>query len=172
MDSQASEYVSLAVKAASISSRFTVPVRGDQCGSVQKHSWQPSVGCFSRNEDKFQILGCKKYWVQIQTILDQVLEDDTLCCLSDLCLADQLQVHAIYEVIWLLGGEGSRLLQLVTNKSETTANHQQQQSGDDQAECQRKDGAWLWDWMSSHYWKWFRDGGVTFCLALWDFGSN
>lgn len=53
----------------------------------------------TRNTDKSEIWGYKKCRMQIQNILNQVLEDETLCCFSDLCLADQLQVHAIYEVI-------------------------------------------------------------------------
>lgn len=64
------------------------------------------------------------------------------CCFSFLrCLptADGLQVHAVDEVIRLLRGEGSCLLQPVSNKSEATANHEQQHSSDDEAESQRKD---------------------------------
>lgn len=53
--------------------------------------------------------------------------------------ADWLQVHAIDEVIGLLRGEWSGFLQLVTHKSESTADHEQQEGGDDQAENQRKD---------------------------------
>lgn len=53
-----------------------------------------------------------------------------------------LQVHAVDEVIWLLCGEGSSFLQLVTNKSETTADHEQQESSDDQTKCKRKDRTW------------------------------
>lgn len=53
-----------------------------------------------------------------------------------------LQVHAVDEVIGLLRGQGSGFLQLVANEPETTADHEQQQSGDDEAERQRKDRAW------------------------------
>lgn len=53
------------------------------------------------------------------------------CLLFAAPWTDWLQVHAIDEVIWLLRGEGSRLLKLVTDKSETTANHEQEQSSDD-----------------------------------------
>lgn len=35
---------SLILKVASISISCIAPVRGDQCGGVQKHSWQQSFG--------------------------------------------------------------------------------------------------------------------------------
>lgn len=47
---------------------------------------------------------------------------------------DWLQVHAIDEVIRFLCCEGAGFLELVTNKSETTADHEQQQSGNDNAQ--------------------------------------
>jgi len=53
--------------------------------------------------------------------------------------ADWLQVHAVDEVIRLLCGEGAGFLNLVSNESESTADHEQQQRGDDEAESQRQD---------------------------------
>lgn len=53
---------------------------------------------------------------------------------------DWLQVHAVDEVVRLLRVEGPGLLQLVTNEPEATADHEQQQSGDDEAQSERKNG--------------------------------
>lgn len=53
---------------------------------------------------------------------------------------DWLQVHAVDEVVRLLRVEGPGFLQLVTNEPEATAYHEQQQSGDDEAQSERKDG--------------------------------
>lgn len=50
-----------------------------------------------------------------------------------------LQVHAVDEVIRLLSGEGAGLLQLVADQPQTAANHEQQQSRDDQAQNQWQD---------------------------------
>lgn len=98
-----------------------------------------------------------------------------------------LQVHAVDEVVRLLRVEGAGFLELVTDEPEATANHEQQQSGDDEAQSQRKDGTcWtkhrtrgqlerartkrdLWGRgltclryrVTPHYWDWFRDGGLA-----------
>lgn len=50
-----------------------------------------------------------------------------------------LQVHAVDEIIRLLCGEGAGLLQLVADQPQTAANHEQQQSRDDQAQNQWQD---------------------------------
>lgn len=47
-----------------------------------------------------------------------------------------LQVHAVDEVIGLLGGEGASLLQLVLHQTQPTAHHQQQEGADDDAQDQ------------------------------------
>lgn len=109
-------------------------VRGIQCGHVQKRSWQQRVGMFPtwRNTENSKSPGQALVTTPMFLFLTSCV-----CCLPP--LADWLQVHAVDEVIWLLCGEGSGFLQLVTNESETTADHEQQQSGDDQAEGQRKD---------------------------------
>lgn len=52
-----------------------------------------------------------------------------------------LQVHAVDEVVRLLRVEGPGFLQLVADQPQAAANHEQQQSGDDEAQGERKDGA-------------------------------
>lgn len=130
MDSQASEYVSLASKAASISSRFfTVGISRNVCDSRE-------LRCFQPEETQ-----------RIQKVLAQspvttpvfLFFSDNGALAFAAPGADWLQVHAVYEIIGLLCGEGPGFLQLVTDKLETTADHEQQQSGDDEAESQRKD---------------------------------
>lgn len=71
-----------------------------------------------------------------------------------------LQVHAVDEVVGLLRVEGAGLLELVTDEPEATANHEQQQSGDDEAQSQREDGTC---WTRQHTWtgrKGGRGGGL------------
>lgn len=51
-----------------------------------------------------------------------------------------LQVHAVDEVIGFLCGQGAGFLCPVADESEAAADHEQQQSGDEEAERQRKDG--------------------------------
>lgn len=103
-----------------------------QWGSVWKAH---HISCFphvTRTKWDTRLQECKK----TKNVLDQTLA--TFVCLS----ADWLQVHAVDEVIRLLCGEGSSFLQFVTDESEATADHEQQQSSDDQAERQRKDRTW------------------------------
>ena len=124
MNSQASEYVSMALKAASMSSRSRVSV-----SDVQKR--QRSVGTFPTWSE------ITDTGLHIQKVLAQALATTPV-----FPPADWLQVHAVDEVIGLLRGEGSGFLQLVPNESETTADHEQQQGGDDEAESQREDCTW------------------------------
>lgn len=53
---------------------------------------------------------------------------------------DWLQIHAVDEVIGLLCCEWAGFLELVSDEPQTAADHQQQQSGDDDAQSQREDG--------------------------------
>lgn len=103
-----------------------------QCEYVQKWSWLESWNASTWNEDK------------LETELDEIQSDySKILCQALLAtsmfpflrfhgacyllpLTDWLQVHAVDEVIWLLCGEGSGFLQLVTNKFESTADHEQQ----------------------------------------------
>lgn len=53
---------------------------------------------------------------------------------------DWLQIHAVDEVIRLLCCEWAGFLELVLDEPQAAADHQQQQSGDDDAQSQREDG--------------------------------